>query len=233
MTRREICETAAENNIKYLEWGGDVHLPPDDLSAREEVVALQKEFGLECVSYGSYYRLGTEDYELWRKTVDTARAVGAKTIRIWAGDKPSSKTGGELSEMIKETQRLSDTAGDLNVAFEFHKNTYNDCGKCCEEFLSAVSRENVKTYWQPMSIKEDKENLKSTLQKLVTVHVFHWNKIGKRYSLKKGRKVWTEFFGMIPPDNVNFIMEFVKHDSKRQFARDVKTLRSILDEVYR
>lgn len=27
-SRREICQIASENDIKYIEWGSDVHLPP-------------------------------------------------------------------------------------------------------------------------------------------------------------------------------------------------------------
>lgn len=61
-SRREVCEIAEKNGIKYLEWGGDVHLPPDNETALQEVIFLQKEFGLTAVSYGSYYRLGAENY---------------------------------------------------------------------------------------------------------------------------------------------------------------------------
>ena len=49
-SRREICQIASENDIKYIEWGGDVHLPPNDINALREVLSLQKEFGLTAVS---------------------------------------------------------------------------------------------------------------------------------------------------------------------------------------
>lgn len=233
-SRREVCEIAAENNIKYLEWGGDIHLPPDDMNARNEAVSLQREYGLSCASYGSYYRLGMNDFELWEKIVGTARAVGADIIRIWAGSKSSAKTtDDELMKMVEETRKLADAAEGLTVAFEFHKNTYNDCGKCTADFLKAVGRENVKTYWQPMSAGADLENLAEVMPYLVTVHIFQWDRIGKRYSLKKGERIWREYLAAVRASEreVNFIMEFVKRDSPRQFKRDAKTLFGILDGV--
>ena len=78
-SRREICQIASENNIKYIEWGSDVHLPPNDINALSDVLSLQEEFGLTAVSYGTYYRLGEENYSLWESITDTANAIGAKS----------------------------------------------------------------------------------------------------------------------------------------------------------
>lgn len=232
-TRLEICEIACDNHIKYIEWGGDVHLPPDDESALQEAISLQKEFDLTAISYGTYYRLGAENYSLWEKIVNAADKIGAKIIRIWQGDCSSQKVGKEkLQAMINETQKLADIADEkgLIVAFEFHKNTNNDSGKSAVGFLRAVNKPNVKTYWQPFSTDGDTENLKAVLPYLVCVHVFEWNEKGKRYSLKHGREKWKNFIDIINNGNIRpyYIMEFVKHDSERQFAKDVKFLREML-----
>lgn len=232
-SRREVCEIAEKNGIKYLEWGGDVHLPPDNETALQEIIALQKEFGLTAVSYGSYYRLGAEDYSLWEQIVNTADKIGAKIIRIWQGDCSSQKVSAEkMQAMVNETKSLADIAEKkgLTVAFEFHNNTNNDNGKSAVAFLKAVNRPNVKTYWQPFSTNADTENLKAVLPYIVCVHIFEWNEQGKRYSLKHGKDKWSKFLKIIENADAepNLIMEFVKHDSKYQFARDVNTLRQIL-----
>lgn len=233
--RREICEIACKNHIKYIEWGGDVHLPPDDEAALQEVISLQKEFGLTAISYGSYYRLGAEDYFLWEQIVNTADKIGAKIIRIWQGDCSSQKVSKEkMQAMVNETKKLADIADKkgLTVAFEFHKNTNNDNGKSAVAFLQAVNKHNVKTYWQPFSTSEDTENLKAVLPYLICVHIFEWNENGHRYSLKHGVAKWRVFLKIIENSDAEpyFVMEFVKHDSKRQFAKDVKTLRQMLTE---
>ncbi|MGN1328544.1 MAG: sugar phosphate isomerase/epimerase family protein [Eubacterium sp.] len=234
-SRREICEIAKENNISYIEWGGDIHLPPNDEVALQEVVSLQKEFDLTAISYGTYYRLGAEDYDLWESITETANAIGAKIIRIWQGTKPSSDISKDtLSSMINEAMALADIAEkkELMVAFEFHNGTNNDNGKSAIEFLKAVDRPNVKTYWQPFSTNNDIDNLKAVLPYLICVHVFEWNEKGKRYSLKHGSKRWSEFLEIIKNSGTNphLIMEFVKNDSEKQFAKDVKALRMLTNE---
>lgn len=232
-SRREICGIACKNHIKYIEWGGDVHLPPDDEAALQEVISLQKEFGLTAISYGSYYRLGAENYSLWEQIVNTADKIGAKIIRIWQGDSSSSDISKEkLSAMVNETKKLADIANEkgLTVAFEFHNGTNNDNGNSAVEFLKAVNKVNVKTYWQPFSTDEDTENLKLVLPYLVCVHIFEWSKKGHRYPLKHGKEKWHEFLKIIENSSANpyLIMEFVKHDSRNQFSKDVKILRQML-----
>lgn len=234
-SRRAVCEIAHRNNIMCIEWGGDMHLPPDDETALQEVISLQKEFGLTAVSYGSYYRLGAENYTLWEQIVNTADKIGARIIRIWQGDCSSQKVSAEkLQAMVNETKRLADIAKakGLTVAFEFHKNTNNDTGKSAVEFLTAVNKPNVKTYWQPFSTDMDIENLKAVLPYLVCVHIFEWNEKGKRYSLKHGADRWSAFLKTIGNSYAEpyLILEFVKHDSEKQFAKDLKQLRLLTDK---
>lgn len=231
-SRREICEIAKKNHIEYIEWGGDVHLPPNDSNALREVLSLQEEFGLTAISYGTYYRLGEENYSLWQSVIETANAIGAKIIRIWQGGKSSADvTESEFLSMVNETKKLADAASQkgLTVAFEFHNGTNNDNGKSSVEFLKAVDKSNVKTYWQPFSTDADTENLQAVLPYLVCVHIFDWNEKGKRYSLKHGVAKWREFLKIIKNSNAEpyLIMEFVKHDGKRQFAKDLKHLRML------
>ena len=234
LSRRQVCQIAKDNGIEILEWGGDVHLPPNDKEALDEVLALQKEFSIKAVSYGSYYRLGDNDMEMWQNIVDTASAIGAKYIRIWQGSLGSKKvTDDYLQSMIKETKALAKIAKekDLTVAFEFHKKTNNDTAKSCIEFLKAVNEDNVKTYWQPFSYLNDLKVLKEVVPYAVTIHVFTWNKACCRFPLAKGEKKWKKFISIIKEANTdpNYIMEFVKGDDPKQFAKDLKVLRSWLD----
>lgn len=233
-SRREICEIARRNRIQYIEWGGDIHLPPEDATALQEVLSLQREFSLTAISYGSYYRLGKEDYALWERIVNTADAIGAKIIRIWQGENSSVDVSKDkFLSMVKETRILAEMAEKkgITVAFEFHKNTNNDNGQSAVTFLEAVNRSNVKTYWQPFSTSGDMENLKAVLPYLVCVHVFAWNAEGCRFSLKQGRKKWNEFLEIIENSKSDpyLILEFVRDDSAWQFKRDVKTLRKWLE----
>lgn len=237
LTRREIFDIAVENGITQIEWGADVHLQPQDDIALEEVTRLQRELGVSACSYGSYYRLGANDMDAWRAVTQTSEAIGAKTVRIWAGSRPSAETDETaFSALVAEAQTLAEIAAErgLTITFEFHKGTYNDTGASSVKLLKSIDRSNVKTYWQPMSIPEDEGNLQAVLPFLAGVHVFHWSKSGRRFSLKFGRRNWERFIRMIARGgaDVPFILEFVKGDSRKQFARDVKTLRELLGGVY-
>ncbi len=229
-TRREICELAKQNNITCIEWGGDVHLPPQDKDALAEVIALQKEFGLTATSYGSYYRLGEENYILWRDIVSTAEAIGAGIIRIWQGSLSSFKVDANtMQAMVKEMQQLADMAAekDITVACEFHNNTNNDNGTSCVAFIQAVNKANVKTYWQPFSTDADIENLKATLPYLVCVHVFEWDANYDRFPLERGQEKWGTFMDIIDQAGISphYIMEFVNDDCDGQFAKDAAVLK--------
>lgn len=237
LNRAAICEIAVKNNIPLIEWGADIHLPPSDTSAQNEIINLNNSLGLHALSYGSYYYIGTRNYDEWKKITQTAFSVGAKIIRVWLGNKSSCDVSDAmLDEMIEETQILADIAREkgLIIAFEFHNGTYNDNGEKSKAFLDKVNRDNVKTYWQPFGTKDDEKNLLNILPYIISVHVFEWNKRGKRYSLKHGRKKWKKFISIISKSktDVNFIMEFVKGDSVRRFEKDLKELRIMLKEIF-
>ena len=164
LSREEICIAAKENGIEFIEWGGDVHLPPDDEKALSEVLDLQKKYGIKAMSYGSYYRIGQKDYELFDNILRVAEKIGCKRIRLWLGTQPSDKTDKILFDsLVEETRILCDKAkeSDIVLSFEFHEGTFNDNGKSSVDFLEAVSRDNVATYWQPLRVKADFENLET------------------------------------------------------------------------
>lgn len=233
-SRREVCEIAARNGISYLEWGGDVHLPPEDDAALSEVLSLQKEFGIQALSYGSYYRLGMENDVLWTRIVEVASQIGAKTIRIWAGDTGSAKTDAKTyGAMVREAKRLADAAAEKNltVAFEFHHRTYNDSKESSLRLLQDIAKENVRTYWQPFTEPQDANMLEAVLPYLATVHVFTWARSGLRFPLSFGQRRWKKYIEIAKsaPHDVPYIMEFVRGDSEKQFRKDVTVLKRWLE----
>ncbi len=237
LTREEVCVAAKENGIEYIEWGGDIHLPPDDENALEEIIALQKKYGIKAISYGSYYRIGQKDFVLFEKILRVAKKIGCKRVRLWLGTASSNKTDKKLFETLKEETRiLCDMAKEkeINLSFEFHEGTFNDNGESSVEFLEAVNRDNAATYWQPLRVKADFENLEKVVHYINGIHVFHWGKLGVRHSLKKGESEWKKYIELLKNNckNTDYILEFVKGDSLAQFSEDAETLKEILSSVY-
>lgn len=235
----KVAQIAEQNTMDYIEWGSDVHVPCDDEKSISRAKEATQNNSFFAFSYGTYYRLGENDFEKFEKICSAASSMGMKYVRIWQGSVSSQQTDKSLFEnMVEETKKLSDIAEkySLVVAFEFHNKTNNDNAESCIAFLKAVDRENVKTYWQPLgNRKKDTEYLKAVLPYVVSVHVFHWNKWGKRYSLKRGQRIWRKWIDIIAKDkgDMNFTMEFVKNDSPKQFEKDAKILKKILDSVYK
>ena len=82
-TCTEVIGLAKKAGLDGIEWGGDVHVPPENEEGAAQVGQMTREAGLEVLSYGSYYRLcqGTDFHPFLR----AAKALGAPMIRIWAG----------------------------------------------------------------------------------------------------------------------------------------------------
>ena len=92
----QVARWVEESGLEGIEWGGDVHAPAGDLTTATRLRALMDGAGLATSAYGSYYRFG--DIDAFRAegpgfsaTLDTAEALGAPIIRVWAGREPSSE----------------------------------------------------------------------------------------------------------------------------------------------
>ena len=74
---REILSAMQAAGLSHIEWGSDVHAPCHDWARLDELVALMREFGVSCCSYGTYFRLGQtplaelEAYILAAKRLDS------------------------------------------------------------------------------------------------------------------------------------------------------------------
>ena len=99
--RAHICETAKRANLKLLEWGGDIHVPPLDVSAAREAKSLSDAAGLTIDTYGSYYRCTPEENP--EAIVETAVMLGARNIRVWSGRQGSADVREDGQHLEGET----------------------------------------------------------------------------------------------------------------------------------
>lgn len=236
-TISEIVDIARATKLSYIEWGADRHVPPKDENAINEAVSLMNRYGLFCPSYGSYFRIGEGDTEEFRRICETAKMLGASVVRTWLGCKGSRETSPEKRvSLLIETRHLADIAADysLTLAFEFHGGTLNDSGASSAAFISECTRDNVRTYWQPLAFGNSEENLRAVLPWLCTVHVFHWDTEYRRYPLIEAKEKWQRYADLIKKEEIPFcpfLLEFVPNDSDAQFLEDVRTLKNILYEA--
>lgn len=231
-TPEEVIALAVKAGLKGIEWSENHHIPEKDYHYASKVGSLTAISGLKIVQYGSYYRLGQGmDFKC---RILNAQALGAKTIRIWGGNKPSNKvTEAEWASMVQEAKTIADLAKDakLIVALEWHKNTVTDTNQSGLRFLQDVDRSNFRTLWQPnlaMPQKQREDGICVLGSKIVNLHIFHWDQSGRR-PLSEGKEEWQGYFDALQPNYEGWaLLEFVKDDSTEQFLKDAETLKNWL-----
>ena len=231
----ELVEIAARSGAASMEWGGDVHVAPGDLETARRAAELTRQAGLEVLSYGSYYRTDDPEGEGFLPVLESAKALGAKLIRVWAGEKAPGQAEDSYRERVAASARaIADMAKPygITVAFEYHRNTLTQDAGSALALLEAVGRENVKCYWQPnpdITPEENRAELAKMLPYLCCVHVFHWTGANIRHPLAEGEKDWQGYLAEIAgKGQVNCVLEFCKDDDDSQFIADIGTLREWL-----
>lgn len=239
----QIIETVAQAGLAGIEWGGDVHVPHGDLARAREVGALTRAAGLRVAAYGSYYRAGVSEQQglPFEKVLDSARALQAPTIRVWAGAQASAACApDDRGRVVEDSLRIGALAArqGVRVAFEYHRNTLTDDRASARGLLLATQPAGLAAYWQPTinwSHDEHLASLRDMLPWLSNVHVFQWEANGQRLPLADGTSNWRDFFqvlaeagGAEPPTDRWALLEFVRDDSLEQFVRDAATLRQLI-----
>lgn len=232
----EIIEEVKKAGLDAIEWGLDVHVPPNDKENAKKVAQLTKEAGLEVSSYGSYYRVGIENEYPFEEVLKTASILQAKDVRVWAGRKGSADVDQEYYDsVVEDSKRISKMAKEygIRISYEYHRKTLTDTVESTLNLLNSVDDENVKLYWQPsIGLPKDTRlaNIKAVGKYITNVHVFQWREID-RLPLENGINEWAEYVEAIKeysPYDSYYLLEFVKDDSLEQFHSDAKVLKEIL-----
>ncbi len=230
-TPEEIAAAAGSCGLYYIEWGGDIHLPPGDVKRAEKMAALSEKNGLCPLSYGSYYKLGTGSR--FEPVLLTASALGAGIIRIWGGERPSAELSrAERLQLAKEASVCAAMAlkQGITVALECHAGTVTDSYESAVDFLKTVGAENFKTYWQPdhrRDIEYNKDAIVALGPYICAVHVFNWDN-GRRFPLSAGSKSWRQYLSLLP--KAPLLLEFMPNDSLDELSSEAAALDKLRGE---
>ena len=242
-TPQEVVKLAVQAGLAGIEWGGDIHVPAGRLEQAETIGWLTRSSGLKVSAYGSYYTVGKSRDEGLRfaDVLETAQALNAPIIRIWAGEKGSRESSPAYRrKVLNETREIADEAGraGIDLAFEFHDNTLNDNYSACCELLAELAHPQVKTYWQPLHGAGPDINclgIDMILPWIIGVHVFHWwPKAEVRLPLQNGIKDWRQYLLQLSKisETISCNLEFVKDDTPEQFFKDASTLQELATETF-
>lgn len=241
LSPEQIVESASSSGLQVLEWGGDVHVPAGDMRRAREVAALTRNAGLETICYGSYYRVGHEGEggrPPFAAVLETATALGAPCIRVWAGTRGSEAADEDYFAMVcADANRVADVAAKcgVRIAFEFHDGTLNDNAASAAKLLTALPHPNIDTLWQPLvslDAKQRNRSLEAVLPRLAHVHVFHWlpGDPIDRLPLVEGRESWRQWFDIMRSASrrPDALIEFVRGDDPGVLGAEAAELRELL-----
>jgi len=237
LSTQEVIDLVVRAGLKGIEWGGDIHVPHGDVAKANEVRRQTLDAGLAVAAYGSYYRVGaSEDKGLsFGSVLDSAAALDAPTIRVWAGEKGSVETtASERSAIIADAQRIADLAQSRGVAvsLEYHGGTLTDTRESVRQLMEEISHPNLDFLWQPSNGEATDAciaRLKDVLSRVRHIHVFHWaGPTGSEWRpLAEGEDRWPGYLDIIRSAGKSMpcLLEFVRDHSPEQFLQDAATLR--------
>jgi 3-dehydroshikimate dehydratase len=240
----DIVALAAQAGLDAIEWGGDVHVPHGDVARAREVRRTTEDAGLQVAAYGAYYRVGHEEPCPFASVLDTAVALGAPLIRVWAG-KQGSDTADDAyrARVVEDSRQIADLAAGagLDVAYEFHGGTLTDAGASARQLLEAVAHPHMGTYWQPpvwATVEQALGTLNAVLPWLCNVHVFSWrhSEPGQgtiRLPLAEGEAAWMRYLPIVASTGRECYaeIEFVQDDAPASLRNDAATLGRWLSRV--
>lgn len=232
----EIVELARGASLEAIEWGADVHVPPGAVRVAQEVRERCAAEGIACPSYGSYFMAGhSPDAEL-DAVLDSAAALGASTVRVWAPGDPLG-TDHDLAPVVQALERASEQAAErsMTIALEYHPGTLTETSESTTRLLALVARPNLRTYWQPHPGPDparELDALRLVLDHLAHVHVFSWTATSARLPLADHADLWVPVVDALRAHDADrtayAYLEFVADDDPEAFLRDAATLRAWL-----
>lgn len=251
LSPEQIIELVAKGGLDAIEWASNCHVPEGDLATAERVAQLTRDAGLVTSSYGSYYKvLDPEGNPVpFEPFLESAKALGAESIRIWAGHDPSDAiTDSHRSKIVDQLRDSVEQAAQagIRVGLEFHANTLSDSNYATQALLDDVNHSNLYAYWQPVYWLTDPayriDGLKDMANRVSNLHVFYWQfrpgqgdwgQSTDRRPLEEAAEDWKTYFQVpLDPSFEHYaLMEFVRDDCPEQFLRDAAALKEIIKKA--
>ena len=231
---KEILQKMNEAGLDFIEWGSDVHAPCNDIQGLHALAALQKEHGVTCSSYGTYFRLGQTPLDELESYINAAGILGTRTLRLWCGNKSgASMTDGERAELLCACREAAAIAKrhDVTLCMECHHGTLTEDPDDAVWLMREVNSPHFRMYWQPFqwqSAERNVENAQKIAPYASCLHVFHW-KQEQKLPLAEAVEEWRAYLSHFSPAST-LLLEFMPNGSLEELGAEAAALKSIIGE---
>ncbi len=241
-TADEIIGICVKNALAAVEWGENAHVFAGDVEASQKLREKCAANGITIAGYGSYYRCETPsgDASDFMPSLESAAALGAPAIRIWAGTKGSDAADESYTALVAQNAaqaaRMAQARG-IKVAFEWHRNTLTDTNESAMALLKRAGHENLYCLWQPtpeIPYEQRMEGLKILGDRLCHMHVYSWDDDRKRrpFDAPGFYEKWLAYLAAADKSQDRYaLLEFVLGDSEEQLAADAAALKALIRRV--
>lgn len=234
-TPEDIIKAVKDNGLSCIEWGSDIHAPCKDTERLNKIAALQKEYGIFCCSYGTYFRLGQTPIEELCDYIRAAKTLGTRILRLWCGVKNGSEmTEQEKQHLFSECRKAAVIAeqNDVTLCMECHRESFTEHPEDSVALMKEINSPNFRMYWQPFQWL-DTEGSMAVAQDIAPyaehIHVFNWHG-EERFPLRDSIEEWQKYLtAFILPRTL--LLEFMPDDRIESLPIEVNALKAIVGET--
>jgi sugar phosphate isomerase/epimerase len=230
-TVEEIISAAKNANLRYIEWGSDVHAPANDIANLKKIKVLQEENGIICSSYGTYFVIGESSPDELHGLINAAKILGTNILRLWCGNKNfedySEAERTSFLALCKDYALIAEK-NEVYLCMECHNNTFTNCLEGAKRLMESVNSKNFLMYWQPnqfLSFQENTEYAKEISPYTKVIHVFNWLK-KEKFPLADGIDTWAEYLKFFP-ENILCLLEFMPDNNILSLPVEADALKKI------
>ena len=229
----EIVSLCKNAGVGYIEWGADIHVKTADDAKKAK--KLCDEAGIIIPSYGSYYRVGSGNEAEWLTLCENARLMGARSIRVWLGEKNSEDTSEkEYTNLLADLRKICEKAAEygLLVCPECHDYTFNNETSAFLKISRELNMANFKTYFQSRYFRMayDLDRIERTFSFIENIHISYSDLKKEQADKEKNEDYIDILLNRFKEKNFNGIVfiEFTENAEEKSFLQDVENLRKIL-----
>lgn len=228
---QEIIKAAKDAGLDCIEWGSDVHAPCKDTERLTHIAALQRQYGIACSSYGTYFRLGQTPISELPDYIQAAKILGTDVLRVWCGGKSGADmTDCEREALFAECCGAAEMAKQHGVVLctECHRGTFTERAKDTIALMKAVNSLHFRTYWQPFQWLDCEGSLavaREIAPYTEHVHVFNWKK-DEKFPLADAVQDWRCYLDALPAPRT-LLLEFMPDGRIESLPAEAEALRKI------
>lgn len=187
-----ITRIAVDSGAQIIEWADKFHVT-DEQSAKYAKKSCD-DSGIEISSYGTYYRVGSNDSQRWKQICELSSIMNCGSVRVWLGNEGSARTTEKVYQnILEDTVKICETAKEygLIVCPECHDRTYNDNTDAFLKLYDDSGCDNLGTYFQSRYKKQeyDLDRIKRTLPYIESVHISYSEQVREQFPHRNSKYI--------------------------------------------